>query len=171
MAKTLSWGYTDTPVSGVNSLTFPRAILNFSADFAQKENTSKSSSSELILTNITSPLDRAENIRYAYSTVNNVYSNTSIDAKVQSPNRKGVQLLAQVTDVATVTDSDDASYRVDLPISTHIVIKVPADALITGDIVQAHLGRVVSALFETGSTATTRIQKLLRGALEPADLG
>lgn len=163
MAKTLNWEYTDTPISGVTSLNFPRALLNFEADFAEKEETSGS----LILTNITAPLDREETIRYARNEVKNVYSNTSIDPKVQSPNRKGVQLLVQIHDTATVTDSDDPTYRVDLPIQTHVVIKVPSDALISGNVVQTHLGRVVSALFDTGSTATSRIEKLLRGALEP----
>lgn len=163
MAKTLNWGFTDTPIPGVTSLSFPRALLNFEADFAEKEQNPGS----LILTNLTAPLDRSETIRYAESQVKNVYQNTSIDPKVQSPNRSGVQLLVQIQDVATVTDSDDAAYRVDLPIQTHVVIRVPNDALITGDIVQAHLGRVVSALYETGSTTTTRISKLLRGALEP----
>lgn len=164
MGKTLNWGYTDTPISGVSSLKFERGLLNFGADFAVKEDEPGS----MILTNLTTPLDRAEVIRYGRSEVKNVYNNTSIDPKVQSPNRKGVQLLVQIQDVATVTDSDDAAFRVDLPIQTHVVIKVPADAAITGSVIQQHLGRVVSALYDTGSMNTSRIEKLLRGALEPS---
>lgn len=163
MSKTLSWGFTDTPITGVSALNFPRALLNFEADFAERTQTD----GNLVLTNITSPLDREETIRYGRSEVKNVYSNTSIDPKVQSPNRKGVQVLVKIEDTATVTDSDDPSYRVDLPIQTHVVIRVPNDALIDGTVVQTHLGRVVSALYSTGSTATTRIEKILRGALEP----
>lgn len=164
MAKTLNWGFTDTPISGVSSLNFPRALLNFGADFAEKEDRP----GKLDLTNMTSPLDRAEIIKYECSDLKNIYQDTSIDPKVQSPNRKGVRLHIRVEDVASVTDSTDPTYRVDLPISTTIIVRVPADALITGAIVQEHLGRAVSALFDTGSTATTRIEKLLRGALEPA---
>jgi hypothetical protein len=38
MAKVKSTGYTDTPISGVTTLTFPRAILNFEKDFRVKSN-------------------------------------------------------------------------------------------------------------------------------------
>lgn len=163
MAKQLNWGYTDTPITGVTALNFPRGLVNFSADFAERSDTDGS----LVLANITSPLDRVEQVRYARQEVKNVYQNTSIDPKVQSPNRKGVQLLVEFTDIATVTDTSDPSYRVDLPIKTHVVIRVPNDALVDGAVVQTHLGRVVSGLFDTGSTTTTRIEKLLRGALKP----
>lgn len=167
MAKTLNWGFTDTPISGVSSLAFPRALLNFEADFATKEDTATKGNPKLTLTNLTAPLDRSEEIRYMEERVNNVYSGTSIDPKVQSPNRSGTQLYVAVDDVATVFDSDDPTYRVDLPVHTHIVIRVPNDALVTGDIVQAHIGRVISALYSTGSLSTGRIAKLLRGALQP----
>lgn len=167
MAKTKSVGYTDTPVSGVSSLTFPRGILNFKEDFRIKEN---NSGKEIILTNITSPVDRPERIRLAYNDVANIYSGTGIDASITAPTKRGVSILAQVTEVISVTDSTDADYRLDLPVSYHLVIKVPASEFISATDIQTGLGRLLSGLFDTGSTSTSRLEAIIRGSLTPSDL-
>lgn len=167
MAKILSKGYTDTAVSGVSNLTFPRAILNFGADFRLK---SQTGANEVVLTNITSPVDRAEEVKIGYTTVQNVYTGTGIEPSVAAPTKKGVSILAKVTNVLTVTDAASPEYRVDLPISCHVVIKVPSSEHVTAAIVQEELGRLVSSLFDTGSTSTTRLEAILRGSLLPSDL-
>lgn len=166
MSRVINFGYTDTAISGVTSLAFPRGLLNYGADFREVTD----SNGELILTNLTCPIDRPENIRMAYSLVQDIYKGTGIDVKVQNPLKRGVSLLAQVTEVATVTDSADPSFRMDLPISAHIVLKVPASADLTDAHVQTIVGRLVSCLYETGSLTTARIKALLRGSLEPTDI-
>lgn len=167
MAKVKSNGYVDTAVSGVSSLTFPRAVLNIGTDFRVKSN---QPGKEIVLTNITSPVDRPEKIRIAYSDVANVYSGTDIEASVASPTKRGVSLLAQVTDTISVTDDTDPSYRIDLPVSYHLVIKVPASEFISATDVQTGLGRLLSSLFDTGVDTTSRLEAILRGSLVPTEL-
>jgi hypothetical protein len=165
MAITKSYGYTDTPVEGVTSLTFPRAILNFGTDFRVK---SEKSGKELTLTNITSPIDRPEKIRVAYSEIPNIYNGSGISASVSAPTTRGVSILAQVTDVISITDPTDPDYRIDLPVSYHVVIKVPVSDMLSAADIEIGLGRLISSLYDTGSTSGTRLEALLRGSLAPA---
>lgn len=167
MAKVINRGYTDTPVSGVTSLTFPRAILNYKSDFRVKSN---KDGKEIVMTNITSPVDRPENVRLAYTEIANVYSGTGIEPSVAAPTKRGVSVLCQVTDVISVSDSADVDYRIDLPISAHLVIKVPASEHVNAAEVQILVGRLLSGLFDTGSTSTSRLEAILRGSLVPTEV-
>lgn len=167
MTKQISKGYTDTAVSGVPSLTYPRAVLNIAKDFRVKTN---NSGKEVILTNITSPVDRPENIRIAYTDVANIYGGTSIEPSVLAPTKRGVSVLAQVTDVMSVTDDTNSDFRIDLPLSAHLVIKVPASEYVTADVVHTLVGRLLSSLFDTGVTTNARLDAILRGSLVPSEL-
>lgn len=167
MTKVKSQGYTDTPISGVTALTFPRAILNLGKDFRVKSN---QPGKEVVLTNITSPVDRPEKIRIAYTDVANIYSGTGIEASVLAPTKRGVSILAQVTDVISISDDTDPDYRIDLPVSYHLVIKVPASEYITGSDIQTGLGRLLSSLFDSGVSTTSRLEAILRGSLVPSEL-
>lgn len=166
MAKVVNKGYTDTPVDGVPSLTLPRAVLNFNKDFRIKSN----QPGEATLVNLTSPVDRVEQIRVAFSNIANIYNGSSIEASLAAPTKRGVSVLCQVTDVISITDDTDADYRIDLPVSYHLVIKIPVNENLTSALIQEGVGRMVSILFDTGSTALTRIQSLMRGSLIPSDL-
>lgn len=167
MSKSKSTGYVDTAISGVTALDLPRGLLNFAADFRVK---SSSPGKEVVLTNISSPVDRPEKIRIAYSEIPNVYSGTGIESSVSSPTKRGTSILVQLTEVQSVTDSTDAEFRVDLPISAHLVIKVPASEFLTAGDVEVVVGRLVSALYDTGVTSTTRLASILRGVLQPSDV-
>lgn len=167
MAKIVSTGYTDTPIAGNPVLTFPRGPLNFGPDFRVKAN---NAGKEIILTNITSPVDRPEKIRIGYSEVANVFSGSGVEPSVSAPTKRGTQILAQITEVISVTDDTDPDYRIDLPVSYHLVIKVPTSEYISGSIVATGLGRLLSSLFDTGVMTTTRLEAILRGALVPSEL-
>lgn len=163
MAKTISKGYTDT-ITATKNVAIPD--LDYDADFRVKSQDPGSA----ILANITSPLDRTETLTFGYSEIKDVYKDQSIDSAVQPASHKGVQILAKVTDVFSLTDSSDASYRVDLPVSAHVVIRVPAcEYISTGDI-QGLAMRAVAGLFDTGKIDTTRLASLLKGALVPKEL-
>lgn len=166
MARTISTGYTDTAISGVTSLNFPRGLINFKADFrVQKNNTN-----DVTLINLTSPVDQPEKFRFAISDIANIYTNTGIDPSVWGANRQGQSLLIQVSEVFSVTDSADPSYRVDLPVVCNITLKTPKSGLITNEAILGLLGRAVSGAFETGATSVDGIKRLEHGSLIPADL-
>lgn len=166
MAKIVNVGYTDTPISGVTSLNFARGLVNYGANFRKKSDVP----GEVILTNLTSPIDRPERFRVSSSDVANVYAGTDIDASVYAPSKKGVSILCQLTEVVSVTDDTDASFRVDLPISAHLVLKVPSSEFLTSAMIQTFIGRLVSGLYDTGSLTTARLESILRGSLSPGDL-
>lgn len=167
MAKTTSLGFTDTAVEGVSSLAFPRAVLNLETDFRVK---ASQPGKEVTLTNITSPIDQPERIRIAYADVNNIYGGSGIEPSLFAPTKRGVSILAQLTEVLSVTDTVDSTFRVDYPVSYHVVIKAPSASYITGPVIQAGLGRLLSCLYDTGSLTTGRLEAILRGSLLPSEM-
>lgn len=164
--KQVNLGYTDTPIAGVTSLDLPRGLVNFGADFRSVS----SVPGEVVLTNITCPTDRPENFRVGYTSVKDVYSGSAIDQSVYAPSRKGISVVVQLTDTYSVTDSVDAEFRVDLPVSSHLVIKVPSSEYLTSEMVLAQVGRLMSGIFETGSETSDRLKAILRGSLTPSDI-
>lgn len=163
MSKAISVGYTDT-IAVAKDVSFPD--LDWGVDFTPK--TTKDGLA--ILTNITSPLDRPENFRFAYSEIANVYEGSKVDPSYLGTSKRGVSVLCQVTDIYSLTETTDPTYRVDLPVSAHIVLRIPACEYITADMVKALAVRAVSGLFGTGEVSSARIASLLRGSLVPAEL-
>lgn len=166
MSKVLTTNYVDTPIPGVTGLNLARGLVNFGADFKVK----KDSPDEVILTNLTCPVIYPEKIRFSVSDVNNVYTGSSIEPSLFAPTKRGTSILCQVVETWKVTDSTDPSYEVALPVSAHLVLKVPNNEMITPAAVQTLVGRLISGLFETGATNTTRLSALLRGSLKPSDV-
>lgn len=167
MSKVKSTGFSDTAIEGVTSLEFTRGLVNTKADFAVK---SEKPGQEVVLINLTSPIDRPEKFRLAYSDVANIYNGTGIDPSLHAPTKRGISILVQETSTICVTDTVDADFRIDLPISCHLVIKVPASEYITAEDVRERLGRLLSSLFDTGSENDSRLNAILRGSLVPSDL-
>jgi len=166
MATTTNVGYTDTAIAGNPTLNLLRGPVNFGSDFRIKSNTG----SELVLVNLTSPVDRPEKFRFSFGEIANIYSGTEVDPSVYAPSKKGVSVLCQLTETISVTDAADPSYRVDLPVSAHLVLKLPSNENLTSAMIQTLVARLVSGLYETGLTTTSRISSLVRGSLTPAGL-
>jgi len=166
MAKSILYNRTDTPVSGVTSLSIPIGVLNFGADWAVRSELP----GEVILTNLTSPIDRPEKFRFAMSDIKDIYRNTGIDSTLYAPSKRGSSVLCQLIDTWTVVDSADPSYEVALPVEGHIVMKIPANELVTADMVIAFIGRLIDGLFNTGVTDGNRLKAMLRGSLLPTDM-
>lgn len=167
MAKTINRGYTDTLISGDPTLTFTRGKVNIKTDFRVKNN---KDGKEVVITNLTSPIDRPENFRFAYTDIANVYTGSGVDPSVAAPTKRGVSLLAQLTEVLSVTDSADPEYRIDLPMSAHLVIKVPSSEHVNAAEIVTLVGRLLSGLFDTGVSSTSRLESMLRGSLVPSEL-
>lgn len=166
MAKTVAVGYTDTAISGVTSLDLARGLVNYAADWRVKQD----EPGEVVLTNLTSPISYPERFRIGASEVADVYKGSGIDPGLYAPTRRGISVLCQLTETWKLTDSTDATYEVALPITGHIVLKIPSNENITPAMVDTFLGRLVSGLYETGSETTTRLASILRGSLIPSDL-
>jgi hypothetical protein len=159
----LDKGFTNTPITGGVAKSIALDPINFGADFRVFKDTSD----ELWLTNVTSPIDRPERVRYAMKEVKNVYQGTDVSLSAQAASRKGVNLHVQLQQNFATTEVDRV---VHLPVTTSITIKVPASANIDAAEVKSSVSRLLSTLFETGSDKPDRLAALLRGSLEPTDI-
>lgn len=166
MSKSTSFGFTDTADAGSATRAFTRANLNWPVDFVVTDK----GDMKFQATNKTSPLDQPENIRVQASEISDVYKGTSIDPSAYAANRKGLSIVAQVNDILRVSESTDINYQVDLPLSCHIVLKVPQNSNVTADNVMALAGRALACLFDSDQVTSARIANLLRGAMTPAGM-
>lgn len=166
MSTTKSLNFSDTAISGVSSLNFPRGLVNYKADWRVKSSTGN----EVILTNITSPIDASETMRLACTDIKNIYTGTAIEPSLMSPSKSGISVLCELKETISVSDPANTDLDLRLPVSYHVVIKLPRSGYITTSDVATGLGRLVSGFFDTGSTATTRLEAILRGSLVPTDL-
>lgn len=167
MAITINKGYQaqdGTPAS------LTTTVFHFPTTFAKRE----ASNGESVLVNTGTPTDRLEVVRTAIKDVKNIYNGTGIIPGYQSPNQTGKQLLVQVNETWSKVDSENASFRQDLPVQAHLVIKLPNESLISENDVTELVGRLIGVLSEsdggTEPTITSRLVALLRGALTPAGL-
>lgn len=166
MSNIIKWNVTDTPLADSTVVgKIQPATLNFSKDFAKKE----AKSDDMVLTNLTSPLDCVETVRFAYNKVSNIYANTGIDPNVYSSSRVGFSILAQVN--ATMTATTAEGKRTDLPLTAHLVLKGPASEHVDGAVMAQLLARLLGCVFEEGAaTPDARLNSLIRGALLPKSL-
>lgn len=167
MARQLSVNYTDTPVTGGTTPSITVPSLNYVSDFR----VTADDPGECRITNLTSPIDQPERFRFAFNDVADVYRNAGIDPTLFYQSRRGTQILCQLTDVYKVTDTVDASYLAMLPVTAHMVLRVPNNDLINADIAMGLIGRMLAGLFDpTADAAGTRLKSMLRGALVPSRL-
>lgn len=164
--KQISVNYTDTPIPDVTSLTLKRGLVNFGKDFKIQSDTSN----EVILTNLTAPITEPEKFRWAFTDIADIYKGTAIESSVRFPTKRGVNILCQLNDTWHVSDTVDPTFNAVIPVSAHLVLKVPACEAITPEQIETLVGRLVSGLYETGVTDKTRLASLLRGSLKPSDV-
>lgn len=161
MSYAINKGYTDT-ITATKSVAIP------DLDYAHDFHVTQDVPGEVILTNITSPLDRGESIRFAITNVKDVYANTGVDPAFQAASHQGVSLVVQVNDTWRYEDSaTPTASKVDLPISAHLVIKAPKTSFLGADDYLSITKRVYSLLFGTGAITSARLMMLLKGALDP----
>lgn len=166
MGVQTSLGYTDS-ISQPKSVNIPD--LDYNKDFA----VTKDESDTVVITNVTSPIDQPETIRWSYQNVNDVYRNTGIDPSMTATTKRGVSIVGQVNDVMRVTTDEESGccgVSYDLPLEAHVVIKVPLNQNVTSDVALALVKRAFATLFSTGSVTSQRIGQLLRDALKPAEM-
>lgn len=163
---TTSFGYTDK-LTGTKNIAVPQ--LSYSTDFSVKSETPN----EVVITNVTSPLDQPETIRFAQQTIRDIYNGTAVDPTAMSVSRQGISLVVQLNDIFRVTPDSESSCccdggYMDFPISTHIVIRTPVVQYVTADTVLTVVKRNIAALFGEGADVTSgRLNQMLRGALKP----
>lgn len=122
---------------------------------------------EVVESNLSSPLGRVEKLTFGRRSVKDIYANsTSIDPAYKSPSRSGIKVLVNWESVASLTNSEDPTFRMDFPISSRLTVTVPASDYLTADNVNMLIKHHIGALYGDGTDVTSaRIAKLLKGAL------
>lgn len=165
MSKSLSFSYSDTAFGVPATLNFVRANTNYGVDWAEKQRTA----GESVIVNVNSSNDRPEKIRIAYSEIKDIYTNSGIDPAYYAPSRKGISLVSQITEVGRITESTTGDF-VDVPLSAHLVIKAPANELITSTVIETLLKRLLSSLYNDNAVTLTRLSELMKGAVTPPEV-
>lgn len=164
MSKQISTSLADTPISGVTAPSITLPVLNYDADFRLK---AVSTANEVVMVNTTTSLDEDEQIRMAVSDISDIYKNAGISCDSVISNKQGYSLLVQLTKTVKIVDSTDATYTAHVPISAHMVIKIPKHEAITNEVIMDTVKRLVSSLYEGG---TVKALALLKGAVSPKGL-
>lgn len=163
MSKSLNFGLTPTPFTPVGGLSQYGSVKTDYAKLAD-------GSMVYVGTNVHSPVDRPFTVRRQTTKVADVYKGSQVNPAYVGPSKEGFSTVIQINAIASVTDSEDASYRVDLPVQVHLVVKAPNHGLLGGAELQplvAGLLCYASAGHLDGSEATL-LDSLIRGAVTPS---
>lgn len=164
MPKALSTGPANTAISGAKPATVTLPVLNYGIDWGVIENTA----GQAAITNTKSSISAPRRLRFGQSKIADVYKNTGIDRALMQPSHNGTSILCQFTDTFSIIDTTDTKYEVLLPVSAHLVLKVPNNDLLTPSVIlDSIICPMLAGLFEPGSNDPARIVAMLRGALLP----
>lgn len=155
-------GYTDSNPS-------PQSILRPDLSYSQDFSVTGYTSDKVELVNVTSPLDQLETVSYQYRNIPDIYKGLSIDPGSYAPSRFGRSVAAVLKDVVSVTCECDDCHRMLLPVKVSTSITAPLSVYLTDDILQILLVRAFALWFPEGD-AISKVGKLIRGSLKPANL-
>lgn len=169
MAHVVNMNVTDTAQTTPNTWSKPVA-LNYGQDYA----VTTDSANNVQLSYKRAPFDAPQRVRFAATPVANIYANTDVDPSYQLPNKRGISLLAQLTQVVTVTDDVDPTYRVDLPLEAHMVIRIPKTSLLSDSQLFSVAERAYSLIFDASrgvdAPESLWFTDLIRGTMRPKSL-
>jgi len=124
---------------------------------------------EAILGCVDDSRDMPTSIRYGITPITDIFKGTSL-SPVQDQVKTGTSVLVQVTQSWKVTDgavNDPALYY--LPVSAHLVLRLPTDALVTEARVALLLGELIGSMGCTiadGEAFEDAIRPLLHGVVQ-----
>lgn len=158
MAKSANFSFTNT-TDGSNTVT-PKA-LGLPTNYALV----RDEADVVQVSNKTAPLDAEELIQFRSRTLPELTSFAHIQNP--SPVKGGIEYSVRLDEVLSITDSADASYRVDEPIICTVTFRHARNGLITNSVLGTVFVRAISALMK--STGTWRFEDLMRSAERPVD--
>lgn len=118
---------------------------------------------QAVMKNITNALDQPNTIRCSVSTVADVFKGTEV-APTANQRTDGLSILVQVTESWKVTDMATTAV-IQLPVSAHMVIKIPVDANITGSHLEGLVLRMIGALDRGEFTVADSLTSLSHGVV------
>lgn len=118
---------------------------------------------QAVMKNVVNALDQPNTVRCQVATVADVFKGSDV-AAAAGQRTDGLSILVQITESWKVTDSvtGDVYY---LPISAHMVLKIPVDANITGALLQALVTRLVGSLDRGAADVADSLTSLSHGVV------
>lgn len=157
MAKTQSWGFTNTQTSEVIINPIQIGVTSNYAEIKHEADT-------VVLDNVTAPLDQGEKVSYYYRNLATVSSDNSVanPGKIE----KGFQFIVKLDSVSRVTmDNGDV---IDDPVVMMLTVRGSKDGNVTSDMLTSMLSRLLGACYNF-TDKTFRFGDLMRSALEPQE--
>lgn len=157
MANLVSkFGFTNVTPS-VNKVT-PVTL-----DVTSQYSLQKDEPSEVVLGNITCPIDQGELVSFKCSTVKSVSSTQ--DILYPSQVSTGIQYVIKLEEIVSTTSDTDPSFRVDQPLVAYLTIRHQKSGIITPEMIGTVVTRLLGACQK--SDGTWRFGDLMRSALRP----
>lgn len=127
---------------------------------------SKDEPGETIYTNIAGALDQPNTIRCAAAPIADIFRGAPVDP-ITDQTVDGLSILVQVNEAWKVNDSANTSFvPYYLPVSAHMVLKVPVNEYVTAAAVVGLITRLAGApMRAAGDNMSVAISKLLRGVV------
>lgn len=168
MTKVIDFHEADTAISGATG-SVALDVLNYAKDWVPTQTVA----GQTMLSYSKAPPDAKSTLRYATTPVSNIYTGSTVDASYQLPNKRGISLLTQLTQVVTVVDdADPLGARIDLPFSTHVVFRCPLTSLLTDAQYTSLFVRGISGIADSSLSNTAlvgaRLAQLIRGQMTPS---
>lgn len=116
-----------------------------------------------VLSNLTTLGDEPELITYQCRRVNSI--STKIENYNPPKNKAGIQYGVKIDELYRVTSDDKSEVLCDLPVTATLTFTQPSHSLITSDVMEQVLSRLLGALYK--SDGTTRINELMRLCVKP----
>jgi hypothetical protein len=156
MAKSAAFSYTNK-TAGTNTVT-PLA-LNLPANYAL----TRDEADVVQMSNKTAPIDAEELVQFRSRNLPEM----STFAHIQNPSpvKTAMEYSLRLDEVLSITDSADASYRVDEPITCTVTFRHARNGLITNSVIGEVFLRAISSLMK--ADGSWRFEDLMRSAERP----
>lgn len=120
---------------------------------------------EAILRAVVGSMDQPNRIRYATSSIPNLFAGQSAVAAVAGQSTIGTSILIQVQEAWKIYDAADANVAPHFfPVSAHMVLKVPVTELVGSTALSGLVLRLLGATFRNGTdTLAEALNPLLYG--------
>lgn len=111
-----------------------------------------------------SGLASCEQLRFGRTDIKDVYSTDTTPFEYQMTGRAGEQALVELTTHYHATNSVSGA-EVDVPIKTWLVIKCPTSELVTANVVEDAVFKLMGTLFGDSGTTVSRLTDIIRGKM------
>lgn len=163
MSKTTTHGPNATAVSGVTTLSFAPAPINFATDMRVIDE----GPGRVLYTDVTAPTDQKSTLRLAQTSKNNIYAGTSVDPAAFLSSREGSSTIIEIRELWKETDSADASYAGYGPVRAALTLDLPVHSMVTSLEVRKLIARVIAAVAAQGlGDLDAGVTALLHGVVQ-----